>query len=286
MSKIMRTGLLGMTAILVLLMATQALGESQAPARPLQDKFVYLPVIELAQRPCDAGAVAQLKSVSKWQGQFTFAFKGSASGTWPGGDTEETRVDHAMSMSTIVLSKTHDTATFVQWRQSEFVPSGQLIVNDSDVRIFKLGGSSSATAQFTAVAGSDVVSIALYPDQCKLRFNLDSTAVGPVTGDLFPNNYFTLCAVMDTKSPNSGDQKISTTVPAYVRGGATAGSYEDVRKAGFNCRVGGGDPSVSDELFTTKLAWLLDGATTTGPRGKGLQPMGTMQITYAFSPLP
>lgn len=260
--------------------------QGEVPARPAEDTLVYLPLIQLSELPCNSATIAQLKGVSKWRGEFSLAFKGNASGTWPGGDTEETRVDHVLRMGTLVLSKTHDTPTFVAWRMSGFVRNGELVVNDSDVYTFKSGGSSSMTAQFTEAAGSDVVSIALYLDQCKLRLNLDGTAIGPVTGDLRPNDTFDVCAVLDVKSPSAGAQTLSTSVPLYLLGGGTAGAYEDARKAGAKCRVGGGDPNVGQELFTSKLAWLLDGATTSGPRGKGDLPMGNVQVSYTFSPVP
>ncbi len=269
----------------VLLIAAHAHGNGSSPGRAGADTTVYLPAIQVAQPPCDAAAIVQLRAVSRWQGNLALSFKASASGTWPDGDSEVTSVDHMLSLNSLVLSKTNDSPTFVRWQVGQMVNTGQMIVNDSDVRTFKQGGSSSMTAQFTKVAGSDVLTIILYPDQCKLRFELDGIAVGPVTGDLFPEDYFTLCATMDINAPRAGAQAIITSVPAFLSS-ASASSFDSVRKVGLRCRVGGGFPNVGQELFTAKTAWLLDGATTSGSRGKGDSAMGTAQVTYSFAPLP
>lgn len=263
----------------------QAHGNGSQPSRVGANTIVYLPTIHLAQLPCDNAALAQLRQTARWQGQFTLTFMADASGTWPDGDTETVHVDHALSLHSIVLSKTNDSPTFVRWQAGQMINTGQMIVNDTAVRTFKLGGSSVMNAQFSAVAGSDVLAIILYPTQCKLRFELDGIAVGPVTGDLMPDDYFTMCATIDGHAPRAGAQEtVTSAAPAFLSS-ASASSFEIARKIGLRCRVGGAIPNVGQELFTAKTAWLLDGATTSGSRGKGDSPLGDAHVTYSFAPL-
>ena len=270
---------------LLLFGAMQVHGNGATPGNTSTDKFVYIPAVQVAIPPCDTGAIAKLRSATTWHGQYSITFKGNASGTWPGGDSEVVSVDRVMRLDTLVLTKTTDTATFVQWKVGQLISTGQLTVNDSDVYTFKIGGNVVKTAQFTEKASTDVLSIELYPQQCKLRFSLDGFTVGPVTGSLTPNDEFEFCAEVDVKSPKVGAQSFAASVPIFVSG-ADVGSYADARRAGLRCRVGGGDPKVGPDLFTPKLAWVLDGGTTSGARGKGDSALGNAQVTFSFTPQP
>lgn len=247
--------------------------------------FVYLPLVRSAPPPCDPTAIAQLRSITTWQGEFSIAFNGNASGPWPSGDSEVVNVSRTMRFTNATLVKTFDSATFVRWKIGQRIDTGQFVANDSDVYTFAGGTISTETAQFTVAASTDVLSIHLYPDQCKLRFELDGQAIGPVVGGLLPNAYFEFCATLDVPSPRVGVQSFSSTVPIYLSS-ATGSAFEQVYRAGLRCRVGGGDPNISPDLFAPSLAWVLDGGTTSGTRGKGDAPLGMAQVTYTFVPQP
>ncbi len=264
---------------------TPVRGNGASPMRGLGDSFIFLPVMQMVVPPCDQTAVAQLKSASQWQGNFSIAFKGNASGPWPSGDSEVVSVDRVIRINALVLTKTHDSPTFVQWQVGGLVSTGQLTVNDRDVYTFQGGGTAELLAQFTETASTDVLSIILYPDQCKLRFNLDGIAVGPVTGDLKPNNEFDFCATLDILSPRAGAQSLALSMPVFVTS-AEESSFANARRVGLHCRVGGGLPDAPSERFSNKLAWVLDGGTTSGARGKGDAPVGAATVTYSFVPQP
>jgi hypothetical protein len=265
--------------------AAAASGNSPRSATAAASYNAYLPFVQAAQQVCDPGAVAQLRSAATWQGEFSIAFSGNASGPWPGGASEVVSVNRSMQFQNLTLTKTFDSATFVRWTIAQQIDTGQFMANDSDEYTNNLGGVSTLTAQFSGNATADVLRIILYPDQCKLRFELDGQAIGPVVGDRYPNNYFYFCATLDVLAPRAGAQRFGSGVPIYRRS-SSASAYETARLAGVACRVGGGDPNISDELFTPKLAWVLDGGTTSGMRGKGAVPLGSAQVTYSFAPQP